>query len=59
MKQLIEANAFTIERHSLRITQPITVLDQKTNELQIDCVFPDGRGRKFGRIDFSRGFSQW
>lgn len=59
LKQLLDANAFTIERHALRITQPITILDHKTNELRIDCEFPNGRGRKFGRIDFSRGFSQW
>jgi hypothetical protein len=56
LDQLMDADAFTVERHALRITQPITVFDN--NDIRIDCNKP-GVGRKFGRIDFSKGFSQW
>lgn len=54
--QLIAADAFTVERHALRVSQPITVFEDQ--ELQIDCENSDGK-RRFGRIDFSTGFSQW
>jgi hypothetical protein len=53
---MIASDAFTVERHALRITQPITVFAD--DEIQIDCSL-QGVGRKFGRIDFSKGFSQW
>jgi hypothetical protein len=56
LAQLKAADAFTIERHALRITQPITVEDN--DDLVMECNKP-GVGRKFGRIDFSKGFSQW
>jgi carbonic anhydrase len=56
LDQLIEADAFTIERHALRISQPITV-DEDDNA-NIDC-FVEGKGSRFGRLDYSKGFSQW
>lgn len=63
--QLIDSDAFTIERHALRITQPITVYDDFDEDkdgvkdgVHLDCRIP-GRGSRFGRIDFSKSFSQW
>jgi carbonic anhydrase len=56
LDQLIAADAFTIERHALRISQPITVTED--DEVKLDC-FIEGKGSRFGRIDFSKGFSQW
>eukprot|EP00537_Pseudo-nitzschia_pungens_P014485 CAMPEP_0172397898 /NCGR_PEP_ID=MMETSP1061-20121228/33405_1 /TAXON_ID=37318 /ORGANISM="Pseudo-nitzschia pungens, Strain cf. pungens" /LENGTH=576 /DNA_ID=CAMNT_0013130229 /DNA_START=72 /DNA_END=1802 /DNA_ORIENTATION=+ len=65
MEQLIAADAFTIERHALRISQPIDVYDDFSEDLdgvpdgvRLQCRKP-GRGSRFGRIDFSKGFSQW
>lgn len=63
--QLIDADAFTIERHALRIAQPITVYDDFNDDtdgvrdgVRLNCRIP-GRGSRFGRIDYSKGFSQW
>mmetsp|Transcript_53447 Transcript_53447/g.130116 ORF Transcript_53447/g.130116 Transcript_53447/m.130116 type:complete len:611 (+) Transcript_53447:376-2208(+) len=63
--QLQQANAFTIERHALRISQPIEVyrdfdndLDGVADGVRLMCRVP-GRGSRFGRIDFSKGFSDW
>jgi hypothetical protein len=56
LDQMIASDAFTVERHALRITQPITV--SGNDDIQIDCS-KEGVGQKFGRIDFSKGFSQW
>jgi len=65
MDQLVDADAFTIERHALRISQPIEVyddflldLDGVPDGVRLNCV-REGRGSRFGRIDFSKGFSQW
>ncbi len=65
LQQLIDADAFTIERHALRITQPITVFDSKKDDndgipdgVRSDCR-KEGGGSRFGRIDFSKGFSQY
>jgi hypothetical protein len=52
---MIEADSFVIERHGLRINMPISVSD---GTAKMDCQIP-GRGSRFGRIDFSKGFSQW
>jgi hypothetical protein len=64
-EQLIDADAFTIERHALRIAQPITVYDDLNDDtdgvrdgVKLNCRIP-GRGSRFGRIDYSKGFSQW
>mmetsp|Transcript_25784 Transcript_25784/g.28947 ORF Transcript_25784/g.28947 Transcript_25784/m.28947 type:complete len:581 (+) Transcript_25784:49-1791(+) len=65
LEQLIDEDAFSIERHSLRISQPITVyenidqdLDGVPDGVRLQCRL-EGRGSRFGRIDFSKGFSQW
>ena len=65
LDQLVDADAFTIERHALRISQPIEVynnftmdLDGVTDGVRSMCL-KTGRGSRFGRIDFSKGFSHW
>lgn len=65
LDQLEDAEAFTIERHALRISQPIEVYDDWTNDIdgvvdgvRLKCRIP-GKGSRFGRIDFSKGFSDW
>ena len=65
LDQLIDADAFTIERHALRIAQPIDVYDDVLMDLdgvpdgvRLACRL-EGRGSRFGRIDFSKGFSHW
>uniref|UniRef100_A0A7S1UQX8 carbonic anhydrase n=1 Tax=Grammatophora oceanica TaxID=210454 RepID=A0A7S1UQX8_9STRA len=54
-QQLAEENAFTIEPHALKITQPLERVAD--NSIRLRC--PQDGGRKWGRIDFSKGFSQW
>eukprot|EP00934_Nitzschia_sp_Nitz4_P000564 Nitzschia sp. Nitz4//scaffold115_size69933//20414//22196//NITZ4_005997-RA/size69933-augustus-gene-0.93-mRNA-1//1//CDS//3329533484//564//frame0 len=56
LDQLVDGGAFTIERHALRISQPIVTYNN--DEVGIDCII-QGKGRRFGRIDYSKGFSQW
>jgi len=65
MEELIEKDQFTIERHGLRIGQPITVYENLVNDtdgvadgVKLECRIK-GRGSRFGRIDFSKGFSNW
>jgi len=65
LDQLEDSDAFTIERHALRITQPISVFDDFRDDkdgvvdgVKLDCRI-EGRGSRFGRIDYSKGFSQW
>mmetsp|Transcript_57646 Transcript_57646/g.140799 ORF Transcript_57646/g.140799 Transcript_57646/m.140799 type:complete len:631 (+) Transcript_57646:68-1960(+) len=65
MEELIAEDAFTIERHGLRISQPITVYEDFANDtdglvdgVRLRCR-KEGLGARFGRIDFSKGFSQW
>ena len=48
-------DAFTIERHALKVTQPLE--EASLGGYRLDC--PSSDGRKFGRIDFSKGFSEW
>jgi hypothetical protein len=54
-EHLRAANAVTVERHALRISQPVVKED---NSYKLDCYVP-GRGRIFSRMDMSGGFSQW
>ena len=63
LEELQESDAFTIERHGLRIQQPITVYDDYADDIdgvvdgvRLECRIP-GNGSRFGRIDFSKGFS--
>mmetsp|Transcript_43747 Transcript_43747/g.49025 ORF Transcript_43747/g.49025 Transcript_43747/m.49025 type:complete len:438 (-) Transcript_43747:237-1550(-) len=65
MDQLIDADAFTIERHALRISQPIEVYDDISEDedgvpdgVRLMCRV-EGKGSRFGRIDYSKGFSDW
>jgi hypothetical protein len=65
LDQLEDSDAFTIERHALRITQPISVFDDFRDDkdgvvdgVKLECRV-EGRGSRFGRIDYSKGFSQW
>lgn len=65
LDQLEDSDAFTIERHALRIAQPITVFDDFGDDtdgvvdgVKLECRIK-GRGSRFGRIDYSKGFSQW
>jgi hypothetical protein len=65
LDQLEDAEAFTIERHALRISQPIETYDNITEDtdgvadgVRLLCRIP-GRGSRFGRIDYSKGFADW
>jgi hypothetical protein len=65
LDQLEDAEAFTIERHALRISQPIETFDNIEDDndglvdgVRLKCRI-SGRGSRFGRIDFSKGFSEW
>ena len=49
------ANAFTVERHSLRMAQPLEKID---GNYRLNCL-TQGRGRLFSRVDFSKGFINW
>lgn len=51
---LQEAKAFTIERYALKIGQPVE--DMGGDTYRLAC---HNGGRRWGRIDFSKGFSQW
>lgn len=52
---LRRADAFTIERHSLRVAQP---MEYANGRYRLNCLV-QGRGRLFARIDFSKGFLRW
>lgn len=65
MDHLEDADAFTIERHALRISQPISVYDNFGQDqdgvkdgVKLECRI-EGKGSRFGKIDYSKGFSQW
>ena len=55
---LVKADAISIERHALRITQPMDDELGRFNNLRLDCPGTT-HSRKFGRIDFSKGFQDW
>lgn len=50
-----DRDAFSIEKHTLKVTQPLEPAGE--NIQRIDC--PSDEGRRFGRIGFSKGFSDW
>jgi hypothetical protein len=54
--ELRQKRAFVIDRHALRIVQPMAWSDA-LGKYRLDCN--DGTGRRWGRIDFSKGFSHW
>jgi len=86
LDDLIDTESFTIERHGLRIAQPISTyelgtaadLERRPHHFQNEAdLFPteqdpgvrlacardrgpeEGLVSRFGRIDFSKGFSHW
>ena len=65
LQELIDSDAFTIERHGLRISQPITAYEDISEDIdgvpdgvRLNCR-TEGIGSRFGRIDFSKGFADW
>jgi hypothetical protein len=52
---LRKTGSFVVARHALRIIQPLEDLGGDTYRLACKSSI----GRRWGRIDFSRGFSQW
>ena len=57
-QHLVDQDSFTIQRHALRVAQPITILNRTAHTYRLECP-KKGVGRLLGRIDFSKGFSQW
>jgi carbonic anhydrase len=55
---LDDKNAFIIERHGLKMIQPIDYGNGGDENMRLDCYDPD-KGHLFGRIDFSKGFHEW
>jgi Eukaryotic-type carbonic anhydrase len=56
--ELRELNAFTIERYGLKIKQPMGT-SKSGNFYGIACSQQPGTGRRWGRVDFPKGYSQW
>jgi hypothetical protein len=54
--ELKRLNAFSIERHALKLVQPIELFGNQTDTWRVAC---DSDGHRFGRIDFSKGFTEW
>eukprot|EP00542_Grammatophora_oceanica_P020995 CAMPEP_0194028994 /NCGR_PEP_ID=MMETSP0009_2-20130614/2856_1 /TAXON_ID=210454 /ORGANISM="Grammatophora oceanica, Strain CCMP 410" /LENGTH=525 /DNA_ID=CAMNT_0038668555 /DNA_START=24 /DNA_END=1601 /DNA_ORIENTATION=- len=50
-----DQGGFTIEPHTLKITQPTEIVAD--GSIRLSC--PSEGGRRWGKIDFSKGFSQW
>jgi Eukaryotic-type carbonic anhydrase len=58
--ELRETNSFVIDRHALKIIQPIDYdADKSDGRYKIKCSKQPGVGRRWGRADFPKGFSQW
>ena len=58
LDDLIQGNGFQIERHALRVAQPIKILNETEHTYELKCNKP-GVGVRMGMIDYSEGFSQW
>ena len=56
---LTTKNAFSIERHTLKVTQPLEYGNGGDEGIRLGCTIGGDDGRRFGRIDFSKGFSYW
>uniref|UniRef100_A0A7S2YLZ8 carbonic anhydrase n=1 Tax=Entomoneis paludosa TaxID=265537 RepID=A0A7S2YLZ8_9STRA len=52
---LQDLNAFSIERHALKIAQPLEEFEPQ--KFRLACK--NENGRRWGKIDFSKGFSHW
>lgn len=48
--QMVDGGAFTIERHALKMSQPLEYDQGGDNSIRLAC--PAEGGRKYGRIDF-------
>ena len=53
---LVAGNAFSIERHALRVVQPLE--DLGNGNYQLACA-RNGRYRMFGKLDYPHGFAKW
>lgn len=51
--------SFSIQRHALRLDQPIEFGQGGDEGFRLDCPGPNGAPRRFARIDFSWGFNFW
>ena len=58
LDDVIQGNGFQIERHALRVAQPIRIVNETKHTYQLNCHKKDV-GVRLGMIDFSEGFSQW
>ena len=54
--QLVAKNAIFVDRHALRVVQPIVPGGEGNLTHRLACRSTDA---SWGRIDFSKGFSQW
>jgi hypothetical protein len=62
--ELKEKNAFVIDRHALRIKQPLEYDVKNSSDIyaHIACteqVSDRSRDRQFGRMDFAEGYPDW
>lgn len=58
LKDLRAKNAFAVDRHALRIIQPIIENPDEPDTYELDCKKP-GQTNRFGRIDFPKGYPDW
>lgn len=58
VQKLREKRAFAVDRHALRILQPVKWVEER-NRFFLDCRNDEAGGLRFGRLDFSFGFSNW
>lgn len=57
---LRRTNSFVVDRHSLKVVQPLDKsAAQSDGRYRIDCAGQPNTGRRWGRADFPKGFSQW
>lgn len=54
--RLRSTESFVVDRHALRIVQPV-VWANRRGEYVLNCR--DDTTSRFGRIDFAHGFSNW
>jgi carbonic anhydrase len=57
--ELRQKNAFTVERYGLKINQPIAETQESSGFYNIDCQGQPGLGRRWGRMDYPKGWSHW
>jgi hypothetical protein len=59
-QHMIDGDAFTVERHALRVAQPLDESGALDDDgfVRLDCLI-QGEGRRWGRLDYSKGFPEW